>query len=745
MRKCKRIQTWILLTALCLALFCACALGEGTGEGQESIPDFYLATDSPEVNVALIPPEAQNFLSHNSKQIGIGIYSIETNESIPGTGYTWTVELLEGTEVHPHFSLGHIFAVAPENVPDSPCDATYRVTCHWGGKTASIDLTLHFIAIDPPTGTTLQDYYTVKAGEYLEITLDFIPRGWEVPGRDDNWYTLGGDGIENPGDYTINERCNALCTECGQAYYADELIADWARAHGEEIQMDGWSTGRYTEFIGSHINEGFFCANCGKEYSDAYPHLFYVVTSESYSPYIATFRANTPGVYRLNASIRRGNIEPNFQVIILVTDENEEESDMIPIDEEHFPDEVLRGYLAERYGIRVGDATVCMASDVTEIVLPRSGLTSVQGIEYFPNLETLVVYQNELTELDVSQNPALNILSCGENSLSGLNISQNPALERVWCYSNPLRTLDASRHSELVLLSCWGCQLSSLDVTDCPSLEYLYCHENQLTGLNLTGCSAIYYLYCYENQLSGLNVTSCPALYCFYCNNNQLTALDVSQNAALNRLQCDDNRLTVLNLSHNPALTHLTCSGMDVEIIGLIHDYALLPNDYELIPKSADELLQDGVTVYLDLDFWGIVGTADRDGNTAPRLVPVTDDTEYRDPAVAEGEPEDWVSARYIYETYLASGKEYEEYASSYLYVKKTVNEPDFILPAGLKTIEEEAFSGIAAEIVLVPAGCEYIAPGAFANCPNLKTIIVPANCVVAEGACGPEVSIVRQ
>lgn len=56
---------------------------------------------------------------------------------------------------------------------------------------------------------------------------------------------------------------------------------------------------------------------------------------------------------------------------------------------------------------------------------------------------------------------------------------------------------------------------------------------------------------------------------------------------------------------------------------------------------------------------------------------------------------------------------------------KGTATDPEtltkkMILPASLKRIESGAFEGIGAEAVFIPAGCEYIGPGAFVNCGNL-------------------------
>ena len=72
---------------------------------------------------------------------------------------------------------------------------------------------------------------------------------------------------------------------------------------------------------------------------------------------------------------------------------------------------------------------------------------------------------------------------------------------------------------------------------------------------------------------------------------------------------------------------------------------------YNLISDSVANLTAAGTTIYLDMNFWGVAGAPDANGNKAPTYVAVTDDTMYRDAAVAEGEAEAWVSAKYLYET----------------------------------------------------------------------------------------------
>ena len=94
---------------------------------------------------------------------------------------------------------------------------------------------------------------------------------------------------------------------------------------------------------------------------------------------------------------------------------------------------------------------------------------------------------------------------------------------------------------------------------------------------------------------------------------------------------------------------------------------------YNLITKAPAELVAAGTTVYLDMDFWGCVGALDATGNAAPKYVSIADDTMYRDLTVEdETAAEAWVSAKYLYETYLADGQVYASYQGQYLYTSET-------------------------------------------------------------------------
>lgn len=64
-----------------------------------------------------------------------------------------------------------------------------------------------------------------------------------------------------------------------------------------------------------------------------------------------------------------------------------------------------------------------------------------------------------------------------------------------------------------------------------------------------------------------------------------------------------------------------------------------------------------------------------------------------------------------------------------------TIHFPDLILPSSLTTIEEEAFAEGAFTFVKLSEGTQTIGQRAFANCPNLRYIYIPAGAAVDQNA----------
>ena len=105
--------------------------------------------------------------------------------------------------------------------------------------------------------------------------------------------------------------------------------------------------------------------------------------------------------------------------------------------------------------------------------------------------------------------------------------------------------------TDLETLDCRGNQLTTLDVTKLTKLMFLVCNDNQLTALDVTGLTSLTDLECNGNQLVSLDVSTLKELQILWCHGNKMTALDITHNAYLGDLKCgnqQDNQQLTLTL-----------------------------------------------------------------------------------------------------------------------------------------------------------------------------------------------------
>lgn len=213
---------------------------------------------------------------------------------------------------------------------------------------------------------------------------------------------------------------------------------------------------------------------------------------------------------------------------ILAMEEEEIEGDLfydgeegVAINSTNFPDENFRTYISDNFDtVKDGILSQNEINAVTKMDCDDDRISTLKGIEYFTELQTLSCEGNDLTELDISQNTELTYLNCYNNKLTELDVSKNTELTFLSCVDNQLTELDVSKNTELTALSCSGNKLMELDVSK----------NTKLTGLS-----------CFGNQLTSLDVSSNGQLTRLYCGVNRLTSLDVSTNKLLNDFDFNSN------------------------------------------------------------------------------------------------------------------------------------------------------------------------------------------------------------
>ena len=284
---------------------------------------------------------------------------------------------------------------------------------------------------------------------------------------------------------------------------------------------------------------------------------------------------NTTGVKRIG-KIKIINTQQNISQTITIT------QSAIPV--LNIPDPNFKAYLVANYDQNNdNEISLFEIEKLMSLTVSSLSIASLEGIEYFTNLQSLSCDNNSLTELDLSKNTQLTGLACGYNKISNLILPPNAEkmtsfsccenkltdkldcsnwanLTNLDCHNNNFTALDLTGCSELIGLSCGGNNLTSLNVQDCSNLTILQCGSNKLSSLDISMCPYLLTLSCGNNNLETLDLSNCHNLDLLFCQDNKLSSLDISMCSKLSLLYCQNNMLTLLTLGNASTLRDLDCS-----------------------------------------------------------------------------------------------------------------------------------------------------------------------------------------
>ncbi len=184
-------------------------------------------------------------------------------------------------------------------------------------------------------------------------------------------------------------------------------------------------------------------------------------------------------------------------------------------------------------------------------------IQDLTGIEYFINLDTLLVNENLLTFLDVTKNVKLISLQFAYNNIKTVDLSQNSKLKSLVCPYTTIETLDLSNCPVLEFLSCHNTHLTSLDITMNTSLERLECEGTQIESLDLSKNINLKELDCRNTEITSLDLSSNKELEFLRCADLNISSLDLTKNTVLEIVNCMDNE-NLTQICINPAQEALT-------------------------------------------------------------------------------------------------------------------------------------------------------------------------------------------
>ena len=237
-------------------------------------------------------------------------------------------------------------------------------------------------------------------------------------------------------------------------------------------------------------------------------------------------------------------------------------------------DKSFKAYLVSKFDKdKDGEISLSEAEAIEHIYVCTDSISSLQGIEYMPNLRTIncegsykddgngnKISHGQLKSIDISHNKKLYQLSCGSNKLTTVITGDSPEFMDLYCENNQLTSLDFSKNPKLRCLGCENNHLTSLALNNNPNLKILRFNNNQISGIDLSNNSQIYDLETSGNPLNTIDVSKISELKYFYCLDNNLSSLDVSKNLKLQRLNVSKNPLQTIDVSALSDLTSFTCN-----------------------------------------------------------------------------------------------------------------------------------------------------------------------------------------
>ena len=191
------------------------------------------------------------------------------------------------------------------------------------------------------------------------------------------------------------------------------------------------------------------------------------------------------------------------------------------------PDSTFRAWILWNYdsnkdGIMDQDE----AASVTKIEFSTENVTTLDGIQYFPNLTYL--HAQGIRDWDNDKNLG---------KLTELDLSGNPKLQHIHLIYNNIKTLK---------------------LAECPDLDYLCIDYNEVTELDVKGFHHMTLLQVSYNKLKTIDVSGLNELTEFHCDSNPIETITLS-NAKLESFRCAGTLVKELDFTRCPKINNVDC------------------------------------------------------------------------------------------------------------------------------------------------------------------------------------------
>lgn len=190
-------------------------------------------------------------------------------------------------------------------------------------------------------------------------------------------------------------------------------------------------------------------------------------------------------------------------------------------------------------------------------------------VELWPNLEQLIINNNNYDALDLSKNTHLKNIQAFYTGLSNLNVSKATELEELNVMATKSTKLDLAANTLLVKLDVSKNDFGSLDLSHNTGLKHLVMNDALLETFDFSALTQLEHLEFAENGIAQPRLSALTNLKYLDCSSNGIAQLDLAANTAIDTLICAVNKLAQLDLSALSALRWLDCSSNDIEGIDI--------------------------------------------------------------------------------------------------------------------------------------------------------------------------------
>jgi len=134
-------------------------------------------------------------------------------------------------------------------------------------------------------------------------------------------------------------------------------------------------------------------------------------------------------------------------------------------------------------------------ASVTTLDLSGLNISDLTGIADFAALDTLIVSDNQLTYLDLTNNTNLTYLDVSGNPLTVLLVTDSDIIKAA-----SLTEAQNTTNENLLYIDISGTDIASIDLSNVPNLETFIATGSQLASLDVSG----------NANLADMDLTNCP-------------------------------------------------------------------------------------------------------------------------------------------------------------------------------------------------------------------------------------------